>query len=155
MERNITISSYFCPSDIGNYHDSMELDSGQELLCINATCSDLQIEAVVQVTGSVRVIFRDQVFKKSSDMPQELLECYHNGTDPEAVALSDGKEYETPYYCDENNWLEEFIIVRDSKGNIVNDTFSEVIDFIDDNTSEGWKKYLIDDIKKVLDEVLD
>lgn len=82
-------------------------------------------------------------------MPKELLDCYRNHKNPEEIATSDGEEYETPYYCDMNNWLEEFIVVRDTEGKIVDDSYSEVIDFIDDNTPEGWKKALLEDIENL------
>ena len=83
-------------------------------------------------------------------MPDELLECYRKRLDPEILATSNGKKYKIPYYCNCNNWLEESIIVYDKNGKIVDDSFSEVIDFIDDNTPEGWKKMLLNDVKTVM-----
>lgn len=149
METNFTEKSFYCPTDIGNYGDSMQLDSGQELINLEGTKNGYNVEASVRVVGDVRVIFRDQVYRNAGRMPKELLDCYRNHKNPEEIATSDGEEYETPYYCDMNNWLEKFIVVRDAEGKVVDDSYNEVIDFIDDNTPEGWKKALLKDIENL------
>lgn len=150
--KKIQIKNFFCPENIGFFQDSMQLDSGQELINLKVEIENLNIEASVRIYGDVRVIFRDNIYKCASQMPDELLECYRKRLDPEILATSNGKNYKIPYYCNCNNWLEESIIVYDKNGKIVDDSFSEVIDFIDNNTPEGWKKMLLHDVKTVMSQ---
>lgn len=86
---------YFC-GNVGDYRDSMELDSCQELASLEGYIGKHTVEANVIVSGSVRVIFRDQVYKAASRMPKELLQCYHEGGDPAALATSTAKTAATP-----------------------------------------------------------
>lgn len=143
-EKGVTVVEFSCPSDIGQINDSMQLDSGQELITLAGYVDGKTVTVSVKVHGEVRVIFRDQVYKAASQMPKELLDCYAKGKNPEQVALSDGKQYETPYYCDNNNWLEEDITIF-GPVSIIKET-SDVVDVPEDNSYEGWKKVLIEDI---------
>ena len=152
-DKEIILKDFFTMPFVEDLHDSMELESGDIVVSSHATVGNLSIEASVVVHGDVRVIFRDHVYRNAGRMPKELLKCYHDGTDPTEAALSDGGNYETPYYCDMNNWLEESIIVRDSENNIVDDSFNEVIDVIDDNTPDGWKKMILEDIASLIKEL--
>ena len=144
---NLVVKDYYCPNGIEEIHDSMQLDSAQELLSITGTAGELSFEDRVVVSGRVRVIFRNQVYKSASQMPVDLIRCYAEGNDPEEVAKSDGGEYETPYYCDENNWLSEEVVLRDKDGNIVY-TDDHVIDPPEDNTREGWKAALLETVRE-------
>ena len=149
IKKQIKKTAIHIPDNIQELHDSMQLDSNQELIHLDTTFKDLKIEVSVMVYGRVKVIFRDSLYKAASQMPQELIECYKNGDDPETLALSDGRQYETPYICDENNWLEEIITVRD-KDNKTADESCEVIDVPDDNSREGWEQSIIQDIVNLI-----
>lgn len=146
---NLVVKDFYCPDGIEEIHDSMQLDSCQELLSIEGTVGNLSFEDKVIVRGHVRVIFRDQIYKAASKMPEELIRCYAEGKDPEEVAKSDGGKYETPYYCDENNWLSEEVVLRDKDGEIVYEN-DYVIDPPDDNTREGWKNYLLQTVREAI-----
>lgn len=148
----IVVEDYYCPDGIEEYRDSMQLDSNQELLSISGTVGDYTFENRVVVCGSVRVIFRDEIFKSASRMPKELLECYATGKDPEEVTVSDGKEYETPYFADDTNWFEEQPRVFDKNGDVVFEDYI-VIDAPGGNTREGWKNYLLETIRTALKEL--
>ena len=138
----------------------MELDSGQELVRLEClTENGYKAEAGVMVTGDVKVIFRDETYRCASNMPEELLDCFHNGTNPEDIIVSEGNgdKYETPYFCDMNNWLEICVTISNPENeNEIHlqayDTY-DVIDFIEDNTPEGWKRFLLEQIEAALEEL--
>lgn len=144
--------NFWADPDIGKYKDSMELDSGIVIVELTGEIDGYDVDADVKVTGDVRVIFRDQVYRSASRMPEELLKCYHDHKNPEETALSDGGEYETPYYCDMNNWLEQSIVIRDKDGKIVADDY-QVTDFPEGGgTPDEWRNSLILDIAELLKE---
>lgn len=147
----LTVKQFHCPDSIEQIRDSMQLDSSQELVSLSVRSGLLDITASVTVQGRVRVIFRDEVYRSASRMPSLLLECFRTGTDPAEAAPKDGHTYETPYYCDENNWFELAIVQRDRDGNVTDDS-SLVIDVPDDNTAEGWKAFLTEEILSAIKE---
>lgn len=158
--KRYTETYFHCRENIGAYNDSMELDSGQELVrLVCLTENGYKAEAGVMVTGDVKVIFRDETYRCASNMPEELLDCFHNGTCPEDIIVSEGNgdKYETPYFCDMNNWLEAFVTISNPENeNEIHlqayDTY-DVIDFIEDNTPEGWKRFLLEQIEAALEDL--
>lgn len=98
MKYNFTIADFL----IG-IKDSMELDSGQVVATLET--SDLLVE--IRVEGYVRVVFNDEVYKASSQMPQELIDLFHCGGMKYEKALEDGR-----LYIDDNNWFESFIYYK-------------------------------------------
>lgn len=144
----------FTPNDFvccitKDVRDSMQLDSGQGVVFLRGKCDGLTVEASVKVQGRVRVIFRDRVYKCASRMPKELLDCYAAGDDPEKMAVSDGKEYETPYFADDTNWFELYVDIynksRSASGQLLLSEYW-VIDAPDDNSADGWQKFLAEAI---------
>lgn len=132
---------------IKNINDSMELDTDNGVVAeISGQIDGLRFEADVRVCGNVRVIFRDKTYKCASQMPKELLKAYHDGADPEEVAKADGKEYETPYYCDENNWFEEYLRIFDTDGKV----FAEQYDVV--NAPVNDLVVLVEDIINLYEE---
>ncbi len=103
MKYNFTIADFL----IG-INDSMELDSGQVVATLKT--SDLLVE--IRVEGYVRVVFNDVVYKASSQMPQELIDLFHNGGEEYEKALEDGR-----LYIDDNNWFESFIYYKNPNYN--------------------------------------
>lgn len=157
--KRYTETDFYCRDNIGAYNDSMELDSGQELVrLVCLTEEGYNAEASVEVVGEVKVIFRDEVYRCASDMPEELLDCYHNGTNPIDIIVSEGNgdKYETPYYCDMNNWLEVFVTISipklDNANELHIETSSCVIEPVND-TPEGWKQFLLEQIEAALEEL--
>ena len=98
MKYNFTIADFLL-----GINDSMELDSGQIVATLET--SDLLVE--IRVEGYVRVVFNDEVYKASSQMPQELIDLFHNGGEEYEKALEDGR-----LYIDDNNWFESFIYYK-------------------------------------------
>lgn len=103
MKYNFTIADFL----IG-INDSMELDSGQVVATLKT--SDLLVE--IRVEGYVRVVFNDVAYKASSQMPQELIDLFHNGGEEYEKALEDGR-----LYIDDNNWFESFIYYKNPNYN--------------------------------------
>lgn len=88
---------------LAEINDSMELDSGQVVATLET--NDLLIE--IRVEGYVRVVFNNAVYAASSQMPQELIDLFHNGGEEYEKALEDGR-----LYIDDNNWFEVAIFTK-------------------------------------------
>ena len=151
--KDFVLTDFYCHPKLKTIRDSMQLDSGVELISLEGLVRGYKVRVMESTQGEVRVIFRDVVYKRASEMPKELVRCYRRHRNPERVALSDGGSYETPYYCDNNNWVEQGICVIDSDGNIVTESFT-VIDIPDDNSPAGWRRCILEDVKAVLDEIV-
>lgn len=147
------VKEFFCPPFIENVNDSMQLDSGQELVSLTLVKGPFKVYAAVRVEGEVRVIFRDQTYRCASQMPGELIEAYRDGKGPKEVALADGGSYETPYEVIDNNWLETCVVVSDKDGILCDTLGGDVIDG-DRDTAEGWFDFLADDATKGLEHYL-
>lgn len=89
-------------------HDSMELDSGQVVASLST--SDVLVE--IRVEGDVRVVFNDEVYKASTQFPDELLQLFHDGGEEYEKALEDGR-----LYIDNNNWFEYFVYYKNPEYN--------------------------------------
>jgi len=86
----------------------MELDSGQqvaELAIIKQNKKDGKKEKTVitlEVQGSVKVYYKDSMYKCASQMPDELLKIFHDGYDnQDDIGLN----------IIENNWFEVYVEV--------------------------------------------
>lgn len=84
-------------------NDSMELDSGQVVADLEV--DDLLVE--IRVEGYVRVVFDDQTYKAASQMPEELIDLFHNGGEEYEKAVESGR-----LYIDDNNWFESFVYYK-------------------------------------------
>lgn len=121
-------------------NDSMELDSGgRDLAYLKNTIltrsgKKITVDACVRVQGDVRVRFKDQWYRNASKMPKELIQCYHDGSDPAML--------DPDYYVDDNNWFEEFVKVTDEDGIDICDV-SIVIDDVTD-IKEGLADSLVE-----------
>lgn len=124
-------------------NDSMELDSGGRNLAylkntiFTRSGKKITVDASVRVQGDVRVRFKDQWYRNASKMPKELIQCYHDGSDPAML--------DPDYYVDDNNWFEEFVRVTDEDGIDICDV-SCVVD------SPGNKDCLVDSLVEVLND---
>lgn len=125
-------------------NDSMELDSGGEDLAylkntiFTRSGKKITANASVRVQGDVRVRFKGQWYRSASSMPKELIECYHDGSDPAML--------DPDYYVDNNNWFEEFVKVTDEDGIDICDV-SIVIDDVTD-----MKEGLADSLVEILND---
>ena len=125
-------------------NDSMELDSGEGYLAylkntiLTRSGKKITVKASVRVQGDVRVRFKGQWYRSASSMPKELIECYHDGSDPAML--------DPDYYVDNNNWFEEFVRVTDEDGTVICDV-SIVIDGV-----AGMKDGLADSLVEVLND---
>ena len=53
-----------------------------------------------------------------------------------------------------NNWLEAFVTIsKPENENEIHFQADDVIDFIEDNTPEGWKRFLLEQIEAALEEL--
>lgn len=106
-------------------NDSMELDSsGGDLAYLKNTIftrsgKKIAVDTSIRVQGDVRVRFKDQWYRNASKMPRELIQCYHDGSDPAML--------DPDYYVDNNNWFEQFVRVTDEDETVICDE-SFVID---------------------------
>ena len=66
---------FYLHEDLTNVTDSMELDSGTEI----ATLSFGDSEAAILVCGEVRVTYKDELYRKPSEFPEELKEIIRAG----------------------------------------------------------------------------
>lgn len=66
---------FYLHEDLTNVADSMELDSGTEI----ATLYFGDSEAAILVCGEVRVTYKDEVYRKASEFPEELKEIIRAG----------------------------------------------------------------------------
>lgn len=125
-------------------NDSMELDSaGEDLAYLENTIftrsgKKITVDACVRVQGDVRVRFGGQWYRNASKMPKELIQCYHDGSDPAML--------DPDYYVDDNNWFEEFVKVTDEDGIDICDV-SIVIDDVTD-----MKEGLADSLVEILND---
>ena len=126
--------------DLTNINDSMELDSEQEV----ARYDKDHFCVTLEVRGSVRVIYKNEVYKSASQMPDELLQLFHDGKADE--------EHEV--YMDMNNWFESFFWEWDEKKKLVWTGFCDVEDCGGLNP-EKLEKYLKDCYDSYYDEWLD
>lgn len=82
-------------TDLSNINDSMELDSG----FVRAELKKDNYMLELRTCGEVRVDFEDERYTCASNMPDELIELFHNGkayTDERVNII-------------ENNWFEVFL----------------------------------------------
>ena len=95
------MEKFTCGFDLSNINDSMELESGIEI----ARLENDKYAVTLEVRGEVRVVFDDEVYKSVSQMPDELVQLFH-----------DGKAYDDErVYVDMNNWFEVFFWEKKGK----------------------------------------
>ena len=112
MTKNATI--FESHIDLSNINNSMELDSGQEI----ARLDKGNYVVTLEVCGAVRVVYKDCTYKAASQMPEKLIQMFHNWK----------PEYEEVVFVDDNNWFEMFIWQKGDDGNLIWLGFSEVCD---------------------------
>lgn len=111
--------------------DSMLLDSGQEVLALKYKDYDVS----VRVCGEVRVDYKDDRYAAASEMPDELL-----------AKFRDGSAYDDPdVNIIDNNWFEAFI---DKDGAWTG--YSDVVDLecdTEDGLASGFRDMVDEYIK--------
>lgn len=123
--------------DLTDINDSMELDSGQEV----ARYDKDDFCVTIEVKGSVRVIYKDEVYKTASKMPDELLKLFH-----------DGKADDNPgVYIDMNNWFESLFWKRNEKNELEWTGFSDV-EYCEGLEPKTLEKYTKDCYDSYLEE---
>ena len=119
-KKNIRI---FVP--LSKLKNSMLLDSGQEVIALKYKGYDIS----VRVCGDVRVTYKDNLYKASSQMPEELLEKFRDSSayeDPDVTII-------------DNNWFEAFI---DKDGTWTG--WSTVVDDFENESKEAIASSLMD-----------
>lgn len=137
---DLKITDEFIPDWILGIKDSMQLDSDQEVCSITVEYKNKKIEARVLVVGEVKVIYNDDMYKASSQFPQELLD-YFAGKRPE---LEDEVEVEN------NNWFE--LIVNDvlDNGAAGKEYYEDFVDdFEDFTTVDDVRQWLLDAVTEL------
>lgn len=120
--------------DFFSLRDSMCYDSGLKALEAKITTNNDEYKVVIETQGHVRFIYKGDVYKCASQMPDELIQKFYEGT---AYDNDDT-------YCDENNWWEVEVY---KNGDYV-DWLGGFMDFspCDFKDEEDIKQYLIDTI---------
>lgn len=103
--------------DLSDINDSMELDSGQTI----ATLVEGNMMAELRVVGDVRVLYKGEIYKHASSMPEDLIRIFHEGKASEA-------EQKGLLEIGCNNWFESFIYMKNAKGQRVWTGWSDVTD---------------------------
>lgn len=80
-------------------NNSMELDSGTEIARLSLETPNGTIVATLEIRGDVRVYYKDETYRCSSQMPEELVEMFHDWKD----------EYNSVVNVVNNNWPEVFL----------------------------------------------
>ena len=130
--------------------DSMLLDSGQEV--INLKYKGYEVS--VRVCGEVRVQFKGGSYAASSQMPEELLQKFRDGTAYDGTLDEDG---EPVVNIINNNWFETFLY-KDGKwtgwstlpSDFENETEEEIASGLKDDVDD-----YIDCIEKSVDHAMD
>lgn len=89
------MTEFKCYTDLSNINDSMELDSG----FVRAELKKDNYMLELRTCGEVRVDFEDGRYTCASNMPDELIEMFHNG-----AAYEDNR-----VHIIDNNWFELFL----------------------------------------------
>lgn len=133
MPKNSAIFHHYI--DLSNINDSMELDSGQEI----ARLEKGEYVVTLEVHGSVRVLYKDNIYKCASQMPEELIQMFHNWK----------PEYEDIVDCGMNNWFEMFLWEKGEDGEL---KWLGVSDVCDAEKSDAAT--LRKDLEEYLDEAV-
>ena len=92
------------------YIDSMLFDSGEVIASGNFEASDgTSVSADLKVCGEVSVTFKDVVYHKPSEFPDELVDCikaHPNNWDVYSPSGEGNDESEGDIYVGLNNWFE-------------------------------------------------
>lgn len=125
--------------DLKNINDSMELDSGQEV----ARLEKGKYVVTLEVRGDVKIQYKDSTYKYASDMPDELIQMFHNWK----------PEYETILDCQMNNWFEVFLWEKGKDGMLHWSGISDVCDVENENKEsirKSLEEYLDENIKEIM-----
>ena len=89
-----------------NVNDAMELNSNLTIARLSGELLDgTKFEVILETQGKVTVVYKDELYCKASDMPEELLKLFHEG------GFSPNNE---DVCVNENNWF-ELIIIENGK----------------------------------------
>ena len=133
MSQNNTIFHHHV--DISNINNFMELDSAQEI----ARLEKCKYVVTLEVRGDVRVCYKDSIYKCASNMPEELIQMFHDWQ----------PEYEEIVDVGMNNWFEVFLWEKDKDGKLYWLGISDVCD-VENEDAEDLRSSLED----YLDEAL-
>ena len=93
-----------------------------------------EFTAYIIVHGSVRIIYKDEVYKDISQFPEELVDIIRNG--------NLGENADT--YLDMNNWY-ELVVLKNER-----ELYCDVVDIdISTMTETDMQNFLLDSIQKV------
>lgn len=132
----ITFNSYIDLSDVNN---SMELDSGQEV----ARFEKGKYVVTLEVRGDVKVQYRDCTYRCASNMPEELIQMFHDWK----------PKYEEVADCIMNNWFEIFLWEKDENGMLHWSGISDVCDAENEDEEsirKSLEEYLDENIKEII-----
>lgn len=94
-----TIELSYNPDEFFKLGDSMCYDSGICVLTAQVHINGKNYEVTIETQGHVKVFWHGEMYKHASQMPEELIDAYYNGT------IDTDDDYEV---C-ENNWWEIFV----------------------------------------------
>ena len=84
-------------------NNSMEMDSGIEIARLTLETPKGTLVATLEIRGDVRVYYKDETYKCASQMPDELIKMFHDGTTDENKDVS----------IVDNNWPEVFLWTKE------------------------------------------
>ena len=118
-----------------NMTDSMCYDSGFVGLIAEVVDGNDTYNVVIEVQGDVRVFYKGECYRCASQMPDELIEKFANGT----------VDYNNECQCDMNNWWEVMVY----KNKVYQDDLGGFMDFCpaDFTDEEDVKQYILEIIK--------
>ena len=125
MEKEFKIKSFNCEENLSQYISSMLFDSGEEIATGVFSYGDDELEVTLQVSGEVAVTFKDEVYHRPSDFPEELVQLIKEHPydwDVCAPPEEEDDEYECYVYVGLNNWFE---YIFDCEGSVYEDDLAE------------------------------
>ncbi len=136
-------ANFTCVDNLTDYVDSMLFDKGEVIASGKIEGSDgTSVSVDLKVCGDVSVTFKDVVYHRPSEFPDELVErikAHPNGWDVYAPSGEGNDECEGDIYVGFNNWF-EYIWTNNKTG--MTDGIVCEQDIAKMNTSDIFKEML-------------
>ena len=125
MEKKVVLESFSCEENLAQYISSMLFDSGEEIARGSFTCGDEHLEISLRVCGEVAVTYKDEVYHRPSEFPDELIQLIKEHPydwDVYAPSGEGNDEAEGDIYVGLNNWFE---YIFDGDGDVYEEDLSK------------------------------
>ena len=125
MEKELKLESFTCEDNLAQYISSMLFDSGEEIARGTFTYGDEHLEISLKVCGEVAVTYKDEIFHRPSDFPDELIQIIKEHPydwDIYAPSGEGNDDFECYIYVSMNNWFEYLF---DGDGDVYEEDLAE------------------------------